>query len=194
MIDLSLPSSCLGSSSSSIVFLGHPINTGARKTAGAGRGTNGSGGRAKLTVTTSAWSLGKNFLSTGADQSDPQGSTDLREFSIESQSSKRFRPRFPRNEDAPTLRLAWPKPLLPLPLCLRIFFHFPRSEIPIFLLNGIECRVLFKSANLILALRFNIRRGKCAQFLDVLFHATKNYYLINIGSRNTNKEISNSRD
>ena len=49
----------------------------------------------KLTVTTLARSLGKNFLSIGADQSRSiRILGDLEEFSMESQCSKRFRPRF----------------------------------------------------------------------------------------------------
>lgn len=83
--------------SPSIVFLGHPINTvaGARKTGWGRRSAEGGGGGLGQINGNHFGLVIREKLSFHWRQPiRPQGSTDLREFSIESQSSKRFRPRF----------------------------------------------------------------------------------------------------
>lgn len=119
--------------SPSIVFLGHPINTvaGARKTAGAEKC---GGGLGQINGNHFGLVIREKLSFHWRRPIRPQGSTDLREFSIESQSSKRFRPRFRvtrtrRPFAFPTSRLRISPP----------FFLFTRKHaIPIFSLKGIR--------------------------------------------------------
>lgn len=86
-------------------------------------------GWSKLTVTTSVRSLGKNFLSTGAEQSSckpvRKDLEDLKEFSIGSQTSRRFHPRFR------VTRTPLPHPSISFPSGNRVVSYSPEYAIPI---------------------------------------------------------------